>query len=259
MRHLVLGLALAALGVSVLACSSSGGSGGSGGTLDGTSWILSSYVAGGTTTTIPSGVVVDATFKDSKVSGSAGCNAYNATATTDGAKLTIGTPISTQKLCAQDVMTVESAYFAALGSVATYTATATALTLYDSSGKLLLTYAAGAANPLVGSWSVTGYNNGKTAVVSPIPGSTLNAVFTADLQASGFAGCNDYSGPYKLDGSSLTVGPLVSTKKACDQAVMDQEAQFLAALETPTTVETSGGIVTLRAANGETQVVLSPQ
>jgi heat shock protein HslJ len=260
-RHLVFGLVMAALGVSVLACSSSGGSsgGGTGGTLDNTSWILSSYVAGGTTTPIPSGVVVDATFKDSKVSGSAGCNAYNASATTDGAKLTIGTPVATQKLCAQDVMTIESAYFAAIGSVATYTATADALTLYDSSGKLLLTYAAGAANPLVGSWSVTGYNNGKQAVVSPIAGSTLNAVFTADLQATGFAGCNDYSGSYKLDGSNLTVGPLVSTKKACEQAVMDQEAAFLTALQTPTTVETSGGIVTLRAANGETQVVLAPQ
>ncbi len=76
---------------------------------------------------------------------------------------------------------------------------------------------------------------------------------------SGFAGCNDYSGPYKLDGSNLTVGPLVSTKKACEQAVMDQEAAFLTALQTPTTVETSGGNVTLRAASGETQVVLAPQ
>ena len=259
MRRLVLGLAFVALGVSVLACSSSGSGGGTGGTLDGTSWRLSSYVAAGTTTTIPSGVVVDATFQGGKVSGSAGCNAYSGTYTIDGAKLAIGQLAMTQKLCAQDVMNIESAYVAALGSVATYTATADTLTLFDSSGKTLLTYASGPANPLVGSWNVTGYNNGKQAVVSPIAGSTLNAVFTADDQVSGFAGCNDYSGPYKLDGSNLTVGPLISTKKACEQAVMDQETLFLTALQTPTTVETNGGIVTLRAASGETQVVLAPQ
>jgi len=258
-RRLILGLAVAAMAVSILACSSSGGSGGTGGTLDGTSWRLSSYVASGQTTTIPSGIVVDATFKDGKVSGSAGCNAYNATYSTDGAKITIGQAVSTQKLCAQDVMTVETAYFAAIGSAATYTATSSALTIYDADGKTLLTYASGPANPLVGAWNVTGYNNGKQAVTSPVAGSSITATFTADGQVSGDTGCNQYNGPYQLDGSNLTVGPLVSTKKACEQNLMDQEQQFLTALQTPTTVETSGGVVTLRAASGETQVTLAAQ
>ena len=38
---------------------------------------------------------------------------------------------------------------------------------------------------------------------------------------------------------------------------MDQETAFLAALQTPTTVEPSGNTVTLRAADGATQVVLT--
>jgi len=251
-------MAVAAMGLSILACSS-GGAGGTGGTIDGTSWRLSSTTSGSTTTPVPSGIVVDATFQGGKVSGSAGCNAYNATYSTDGANLTIGAPISTQKLCAQDVMTVETAYFAALGSAASFTATSDALTIYDSSGKTLLTYASGPANPLVGAWNVTGYNNGATAVTSPVGGSVITATFTADGQVSGSTGCNDYSGPYQLDGSNLTVGPLVSTKKACEQPLMDQEQQFLTALGAPTSVESSGGTVTLRAANGETQVVLSAQ
>ena len=106
---------------------------------------------------------------------------------------------------------------------------------------------------------MTGINNGNEAVTSPVAGSTVTATFTPDGNVAGSTGCNDYSGPYTLDGTSLTVGPLVSTKKACDQALMDQESQFLTAMETPTTVETSGGTVTLRAADGATQVVLSPQ
>jgi heat shock protein HslJ len=203
--------------------------------------------------------VVDATFAGGKVSGSAGCNAYNATYTTDGAKLTIGQPVSTQKLCAQDVMTVETAYFAALGSAATYTATADALTIYDADGKTLLTYASGPANPLTGAWNVTGYNNGQQAVVSPVAGSVITATFTADGAVSGSTGCNDYNGTYALDGTNLVVSQVVSTKKACEQPLMDQEQQYLTALQTPTSVETSGGVVTLRAAGGETQVVLATQ
>lgn len=259
MRRLFIGVAVAAIGISVIACSSSGGSGGTGGTIDGTSWRLSSYTSGSSTTNVPDGVVVDASFKDGKVSGSAGCNAYTATYSTDGAKLTIGQAASTQKLCPQDVMAVETAYFAALGSAASYTATADTLTIFDSNGKTLLTFASGPADPLVGAWNVTGYNNGKGAVVSPVAGSTITATFTADGQVSGSTGCNDYSGPYKLDGESLTVGPLVSTKKACEQDLMDQEQQFLTALQTPTTVESSGGNVTLRDASGAMQVTLAPQ
>ncbi len=52
---------------------------------------------------------------------------------------------------------------------------------------------------------------------------------------------------------------VVTTRKACDQAIMDQETQFLTALQTPTTVETSGATITLRAADGATQVVLGPK
>jgi heat shock protein HslJ len=46
---------------------------------------------------------------------------------------------------------------------------------------------------------------------------------------------------------------------ACDQPIMDQETQFLAALQTPTNVETSGETVTLRDAAGATQVILAPK
>ena len=106
---------------------------------------------------------------------------------------------------------------------------------------------------------MTGYNTGTQAVTSPIAGTTLTATFTAGGEVGGNAGCNNYSGPYKLDGTSLTVGPLATTMMACEQAILDQETAFLAALQTPTTVETSGATVTLRDASGATQVILSPK
>jgi putative lipoprotein len=54
--------------------------------------------------------------------------------------------------------------------------------------------------------------------------------FTAEGQAHGFGGCNNFTGRYTLDGRALSLGPLASTKKACPPAIMDQETKFHAAL-----------------------------
>jgi heat shock protein HslJ len=255
-RRMLIGFAIVVIGLTAVACSSGGGTGG---TLDGTAWTLKTYSVSGTATPVPDGVVVDAKFADGKVSGFAGCNVYNGTATISGSTLKIGPLATTMKACQPPASDVETAYLADLPLAATYTATADTLTIFASDGKQLLTYAAASANPLEGEWLVTGYNNGKQAVVSPIAGTTLTATFTPDGQVAGDAGCNAYNGPYKLDGTSLTVGPLATTMKACEQDVMDQETAFLTALQTPTTVETSGSTVTLRDASGATQVTLGPK
>ena len=256
MRRIIIGLAVAVIGFSAVACSTTGGSGG---TLEGTSWRLKTYDVSGTATPVPAPIVVDAKFAAGKVSGFAGCNVYNAPATISGATLKIGVAATTLKACEPAVTAVETACLAGLAKAATFTATADTLTIFDSSGKQLLVYSAASANPIEGAWNVTGYNNGKQAVVSPLTGTTLTATFTPDGNVAGNAGCNAYNGPYKLDGTKLTVGPLASTQKACEQPIMDQETQFLTALQTPTTVETSGATVTLRDASGAMQVVLAPQ
>ena len=232
---------------------------GAGGTLEATAWTLKTYDVDGTATAVPSGMVVDARFAAGKVSGFAGCNVYTASAVISGATLKIGPAATTSMACNPAVSKVETAYLDNLARAATFTATADALTIFDNSGKQLLAYGAASANPLEGEWNVTGYNNGKQAVTSPIIGTTLTATFTANGQVGGEAGCNSYSGPYKLDGRKLTVGPLATTMKACEQAVMDQETQFLSALQTATTVDTSGATVSLRDASGATQVTLSPK
>jgi heat shock protein HslJ len=253
MRRMIIGLAVGAVAMSLAACTATGGTGG---TIDGTSWSLKSYDASGTATPVPAEVKVDAHFAGGRIAGSSGCNVYSGPATVSGATIKIGPTAGTQMACQGNAMTVEQAYLTNLGKAATFTATADALTMFDSSGKQILVYGAGAADPLEGSWNVTGYNNGKQAVVSPMVGTTLTADFTADSVA-GSGGCNDYNGPYTLAGASVTIGPLAATRKACDQAIMDQETEFLTALQTPATVEVSGAIVTLRDASGATQVVLA--
>jgi heat shock protein HslJ len=190
------------------------------------------------------------------VSGSGGCNSFTATYTVDGAKLTIGDPASTLMLCDGPAGEVETSYFAALPSVASFTATADTLTLFDGSGNAVLEYAAGPADPLAGSWIVTGYNTGDS-VDSPIADTELTATFENGA-VSGSSGCNTYNGTYTLTGTTLAIGPLASTQKACDQPIMDQETAFLTALQGATGVRTDGANVTLTSADGSNAVTLTP-
>ena len=77
------------------------------------------------------------------LAGSGGCNDYNATYTVSGDALTLGPVAATKKACADDVMTEENAYFAALGNVATFDIKGTTLTLRDSGGATQVTYTRG--------------------------------------------------------------------------------------------------------------------
>ena len=54
-------------------------------------------------------------------------------------------------------------------------------------------------------------------------------ILNPDKTITGFGSCNNFNGTWSLDDGHLTVGPLVSTKMACDK--MDVEAHFLAALD----------------------------
>ena len=260
MRQLTIVVAIGAIAIATAACSAAGGSpkpsGGTGGTIEGVNWRLGSFAVAGKMTDVPQGAIADARFASGRVAGSGGCNSYGGPATITGATIKIGELVSTQMACTGPGADVEQAYLPLLSAAASFTATADALTLFDAGGSPTLVYAAGPANPLEGEWNVTGYNNGKEAVVSPVSGTTLTAIFTADA-VSGSAGCNDYNGAYTLDGDKVTIGPLATTRKACEPAVMDQEAAFLTALQTPATVEQNGGVVTLRAADGATQVTLA--
>lgn len=49
-------------------------------------------------------------------------------------------------------------------------------------------------------------------------------------RVGGFAGCNQFGGPYTINGDSLRFGQLVSTMMACTEG-MQLESEYLAALQ----------------------------
>ena len=257
MRRLILVPALLSLALVAAACSTSGGTGG---TFEGITWQLKSYTNGTSLVNIPLTVASDAVFASGKVSGVLVCNSYTGAYTASGSSLTITGVASTMMACPDTSPDVESAILAAMGKVATYTATKTVLSMYDKSGAKVLEYGAGPADPLSGtSWNVTGINNGSQAVVSLAAGTTLTLAFGTNGTASGSAGCNTYSGAFATTGDAITFGPMASTQMACDQATMDQETQFFAALTATKTYQVSGSTLTLRDSAGAMQVTAAKQ
>jgi heat shock protein HslJ len=239
----------------ILACAGGGGS--SAGAIDSGRWTLTSYDLGGQATPVPKEVRADARFEGGRVSGSAGCNPYQAGYTLAGASLAIDEIAATGRFCEGAAGGVEAAFLASLARVASFSASSDRLALADEAGRVLLEFAAAPANPLLGAWEVTGYNNRAGALVSVAIDSEVTAEFGADGVLHGSGGCNEYSGSYVLAGERLTIGPLATTRRACAEPIMDQEVRFLAALQASSGYRLEPHIVVLVLPDGASGVSLA--
>jgi heat shock protein HslJ len=245
MNKIIFSLSICAGMMLLAACSSSGSQTG-GGDLTGKVWALTELMGKPPT----AGVGISAEFSsDGKVSGSAGCNRYSGTYTVSGNSITISSSMATtMMMCDESVMEQESAYLKALGEAKTYAVNGDQLTLTGADKASLAVYKAQSQDLSGTSWEATGFNNGKQAVIGMLTGTTLTADFGKDGTLSGNAGCNTYSGAYKVNGDQITIGPLASTMMACDQpeGVMEQEAHYLAALQSAATYLIEGNVLQLR-------------
>jgi heat shock protein HslJ len=91
------------------------------------------------------GTVINANFSGGQVTGSGGCNTYNAGFSTNGNNVSIGYPTSTQIACAPEVMDQETRYFQTLSGVVTYEITASNLVFRDGGGNITLLFGPGIA------------------------------------------------------------------------------------------------------------------
>ncbi len=224
--------------------------------LGGTGWTLTGYVHNGVPVQVMSGSKVTLEFgEDGRITGSAGCNHYFASYEVKGSAVTVGPAGSTEMYCAAPgIMEQESAYLRLLGQVTSIIIDADRLTLGDANGITILSFARTvppAPAPLVGTnWTLQSFHTAD-AVSSVIAGTTITAVFGEDGSLAGSAGCNHYFATYALTGTSLSVGPVGSTKMYCTApGVMRQEINFLALLNQTKTIAIEGDLLTLADTNG---------
>ena len=92
---------------------------------------------------------------------------------------------------------------------------------------------------------------------APIAGSNLTLQF-AGGSATGNSGCNQYRAPFTTSGATLTLGPALSTKRACAEGARNaQETAYLGALSRVTTYEVSGDRLILRDTGHEALLELA--
>ena len=93
------------------------------------------------------------------------------------------------------------------------------------------------------SWSIVAID-GET-----VSGEAYRLQFDAE-RLSGQAGCNRFSGPYRLAGDTLTPGPIMSTRMACPGPRIEHERRALGVLGGPVRVSFPDGDTLLLTGNG---------
>lgn len=221
--------------------------------LEGSSWVLAKLAGHRELAGSPA----TAQFTSGRVQGTDGCNRYSAPFTVEGSTITVGPRgASTQMACSPEVMAQASAFMDALMGARRYRVVEGRLELLSSSGAVLATMSAQSTS-LVGTWEVTGYNNGREAVVGVLDDAPMEMIFTSDGKVAGSAGCNRFTSSFDAEGSSLRFAPAGATRRICPgEGVMEQEQAFLNALATVTTMRMDGDVVEMRRADGALALML---
>jgi heat shock protein HslJ/uncharacterized protein YraI len=220
--------------------------------LTGTAWIMVSLNGQLPATEMP----VTLSFGvDGSVAGFDGCNRYMSNFVENEDTLTFGPVAGTMMACDEPAMTQAAEYQQALAAVTNFTMSSRQLVLF-ASDEIVLTFIAD-VQALDGTmWTVTSFNNGREAVVGVLEGTEITLNFEAD-EFNGSAGCNNYFGGYTVEGSSITLEPPGSTRKFCEtpEGVMEQEGQFLLALQSAATFRIEGDELWLRTAGDAIAVI----
>lgn len=110
------------------------------GELAGTSWKVTGVNTGNA---VESSALTEALTlqfgTDGTVTGNGGCNQFNGPYTQDGTTISFGELSSTKKACADDVLTLEDQYFAALAASTELERSGDSLTLRDDAGAMQVT------------------------------------------------------------------------------------------------------------------------
>jgi heat shock protein HslJ len=223
--------------------------------LPGTRWVVTGFTLDGAGGALPAGVRLTLDFDDAGgVGGTAGCNSYFGSAAFVSGGIAITGVGSTEMACEPGVMEREARFLAALARVTSFTLEEQHLSLAAADGTVsidLVPFVPEPDRPLAGTtWHLTTLIDGEAAS-STVAGTTPTLVVD-DLagQIGGSTGCNQFGGPATFEEGTVAIGDLVSTKMACDPAVMAQETFVFEVLGAASTWEIEGDRLRISAADG---------
>jgi heat shock protein HslJ len=224
--------------------------------LAGTSWNVQSYSDGqGNQASVVNGSQPTLAFgTDGTYSGDTGCNNFSGTYAVSGSTIAFGPTATTLRACIDPNLSAqEQAYLAALASSTSYQLSSSQLVLSDANGNPQVMLTAAANTPAGSAWRILSINNGNQAVTSVVTGSAVTLALGQDGFATGSTGCNDFRTVYVSDATSISFGPVITTRRACSPTLANQEQWFLAALAAASTYTMSGNNLTVRDDGGSIQ------
>ena len=99
-------------------------------------------------------------------------------------------------------------------------------------------------------WQVTTF-----AGQTPLADHPITFEFDNEGNIAGDGSCNRFGGSCKIEGDKIEVGPLRSTRRACEPDIMQQEHKFLALLGAAATWAMDGDDLILTAPEGEIRAI----
>lgn len=243
-------------------------------------WHVDSVTVDGKKTAAPTGAGVEIDTKG-RASARTGCNSLGAEVKVDGDTITVGDKTTTEMGCAKELQSFEKAMSGAFSGKLKAKLADKRLTLTTADGDAIALTSETPA-PLTGTeWTVDSLTEDSTATALP-KGTDGKARFTfskgeepagkdgkaageesgkgsekeSDKAATegsvkGNLGCNSFSAPAKVSGSTITFGRVTSTRKLCPGPEMTVERQVQKVLEGKVTYELHHRTLTLKAADGQ--------
>jgi len=193
------------------------------------------------------GSTVRLTFKDRRVGLNAGCNQMTGTYDLVDGHLKTGQMMTTEMGCEPPLM-AQDTWVGAFIDGATAALAGDTLTLGHGDVTMTLTdrVVADPDRPLEGTrWVLDGIVAG--GAVSSVPAGVTAAVTIADGRLQVETGCNTGGATVALTATTLTVGPMALTKKACAPDAASVEAAMTAVLSGRITYEIAADALTLTA------------
>lgn len=230
-------------------------------------WNVDSLTVDGRKTAAPASAHVEIDTRG-RVTGNLGCNHFTADARVDGDTVTVGPGTTTEMGCEKDLQQFEKAMARAFsGTLEAAVAdshgngddesgdagsTNRTLTLTTRNGDFI-TLTSEPPAPLTGTaWKVTGLISGSVATSLPAGARDKGRItFAKDGSVEGSLGCNSFHGRATVSGSTITFGPLASTRKMCQGPEMELERAMLGVLDGRTQYKIDHRVLTLTAKNGK--------
>jgi len=114
--------------------------------------------------------------------------------------------------------------------------------------------------PLAGTaWHLAAFRADNGSVIAPLPGAEPLIIFGEGGTLSGSAGCNLYSAPYRINGSTISVEPVIATAAypATAQELAQQESRYQELLVAAASYRVEGDRMTISGPSGKDLLVFS--